>query len=326
MARVLTGVQSTGRPHFGNIMGAILPAIEMAGNPDNEAFLFIADMHSLTQIKDAKELHANTMATATAWLACGLNPEKTFFYRQSDVPETTELTWYLMCHFPFQRLSLAHSFKDKADRLQDVNAGLFTYPMLMAADILLYDAELVPVGKDQLQHLEFTRDVASRFNHKMGEVFVVPKEWIQDDTMLIPGIDGEKMSKSRNNFIDIFLPEKELKKQVMKIVTDTKGLDDEKDPDTCNIFQLYRLLATEEQRDSMRENYKTKGYGYGHAKTALLDLILTRFEKERERYNYYEAHPEEVDAILAKGADRARKIARKTLNRVRKSVGFYPMG
>ena len=326
MARVLTGVQSTGRPHFGNIMGAILPAIEMAANPDNEAFLFIADMHSLTQIKDAKELHANTMATATAWLACGLDPEKTFFYRQSDVPETTELTWYLMCHFPFQRLNLAHSFKDKADRLQDVNAGLFTYPMLMAADILLYDAELVPVGKDQLQHLEFTRDVASRFNHKMGEVFVVPKELIQDDTMLIPGIDGEKMSKSRNNFIDIFLPEKELKKQVMKIVTDTKGLDDEKDPDTCNIFQLYRLLATEEQQASMRENYKTKGYGYGHAKTALLDLILTRFEKERERYNYYEAHPEEVDAILAKGADRARKIARETLNRVRKSVGFYPMG
>lgn len=326
MARVLTGVQSTGRPHFGNIMGAILPAIEMAANPDNEAFLFIADMHSLTQIKDAKELHANTMATATAWLACGLDPEKTFFYRQSDVPETTELTWYLMCHFPFQRLNLAHSFKDKADRLQDVNAGLFTYPMLMAADILLYDAELVPVGKDQLQHLEFTRDVASRFNHKMGEVFVVPKEWIQDDTMLIPGIDGEKMSKSRNNFIDIFLPEKELKKQVMKIVTDTKGLDDEKYPDTCNIFQLYRLLATNEQQASMRENYKTKGYGYGHAKTALLDLILTRFEKERERYNYYEAHPEEVDAILAKGADRARKIARETLNRVRKSVGFYPMG
>lgn len=326
MARVLTGVQSTGRPHFGNIMGAILPAIEMAANPDNEAFLFIADMHSLTQIKDAKELHANTMATATAWLACGLDPEKTFFYRQSDVPETTELTWYLMCHFPFQRLNLAHSFKDKADRLQDVNAGLFTYPMLMAADILLYDAELVPVGKDQLQHLEFTRDVASRFNHKMGEVFVVPKEWIQDDTMLIPGIDGEKMSKSRNNFIDIFLPEKQLKKQVMKIVTDTKGLDDEKDPDTCNIFQLYRLLATNEQQASMRENYKTKGYGYGHAKTALLDLILTRFEKERERYNYYEAHPEEVDVILAKGADRARKIARETLNRVRKSVGFYPMG
>ena len=323
MARVLTGVQSTGRPHFGNIMGAILPAIQMAENPENEAFLFIADMHSLTQIKDPKELHANTIATAIAWLACGLDPNKTFFYRQSDVPETTELTWYLMCHFPFQRLNLAHSFKDKADRLQDVNAGLFTYPMLMAADILLYDAELVPVGKDQLQHLEFTRDVAARFNHKMGEIFVLPKDLIQQDTMLIPGIDGEKMSKSRNNYIDIFLPEKELKKQVMKIVTDTKGLDDEKDPETCNIFQLYRLLANEEQQAEMRQNYKTNGYGYGHAKTALFQLILTRFEKERERYNYFENHPEEVDAILAEGAKKARVIARQTLNRVRESVGFY---
>jgi len=326
MARILTGVQSTGRPHLGNILGAIKPAIEMANNPANEAFLFIADMHSLTQIKDAKELHANTMATATAWLACGLDPEKTFFYRQSDVPETTELTWYLMCHFPFQRLNLAHSFKDKADRLEDVNAGLFTYPMLMAADILLYDAEIVPVGKDQLQHLEFTRDVASRFNHKMGETFVIPKEWIQENTMLIPGIDGEKMSKSRNNYIDIFLPEKELKKQVMKIVTDTKGLDDEKDPTTCNVFQLYKLMASEEQIEAMKVNYKTKGYGYGHAKTELLNLILTNFAEARERYNYYAENPAEVDVILEKGAEKARKIAQETLNRVRKSVGFYPKG
>ena len=326
MARILTGVQSTGRPHLGNILGAIKPAIEMANNPVNEAFLFIADMHSLTQIKDAKELHANTMATATAWLACGLDPEKTFFYRQSDVPETTELTWYLMCHFPFQRLNLAHSFKDKADRLEDVNAGLFTYPMLMAADILLYDAEIVPVGKDQLQHLEFTRDVASRFNHKMGETFVIPKEWIQENTMLIPGVDGEKMSKSRNNYIDIFLPEKELKKQVMKIVTDTKGLDDEKDPTTCNVFQLYKLMASEEQIEAMKMNYKTKGYGYGHAKTELLNLILTNFSEARERYNYYAENPAEVDVILEKGAEKARKIAQQTLNRVRKSVGFYPKG
>lgn len=326
MARILTGVQSTGRPHLGNILGAIKPAIEMANNPANEAFLFIADMHSLTQIKDAKELHANTMATATAWLACGLDPEKTFFYRQSDVPETTELTWYLMCHFPFQRLNLAHSFKDKADRLEDVNAGLFTYPMLMAADILLYDAEIVPVGKDQLQHLEFTRDVASRFNHKMGETFVIPKEWIQENTMLIPGVDGEKMSKSRNNYIDIFLPEKEMKKQVMKIVTDTKGLDDEKDPTTCNVFQLYKLMASEEQIEAMKMNYKTKGYGYGHAKTELLNLILTNFGEARERYNYYAENPAEVDVILEKGAEKARKIAQQTLNRVRKSVGFYPKG
>lgn len=324
MARVLTGVQSTGRPHLGNLLGAIRPAIEMANNPANEAFLFIADMHSLTQIKDPVELHANTQETAAAWLAFGLDPNKTFFYRQSDVPETAELTWYLMCHFPFQRLNLAHSFKDKADRLEDVNAGLFNYPMLMAADILLYDAEIVPVGKDQLQHLEFTRDVAARFNHKMGEVFVIPKEDLQQDTQLIPGIDGQKMSKSRNNYIDIFLPEKELKKQIMKIVTDTKGLDDEKDPSTCNVFQLYKLIASADQRAQMELNYKTKGYGYGHAKSELLQLVLTQFAKERELFNYYQENPSKIDEILAEGAKKARAIAKVTLNRARKAIGFYP--
>lgn len=324
MARILTGVQSTGRPHLGNILGAILPAIEMANNSENDAFLFIADMHSLTQIKDAVELRENTMATAIAWLACGLNPEKTYFYRQSDIPETTELTWYLMCHFPFQRLNLAHSFKDKADRLDDINAGLFAYPMLMAADILLYDAEIVPVGKDQLQHLEFTRDVASRFNHKIGETFILPKESIQEDTMIIPGIDGEKMSKSRNNYIDIFLPEKELKKQVMKIVTDTKGLEDIKDPDSCNVYQLFALLANEEQKIEMRANYERGGYGYGHAKNALLELLLSKFATARERYQYFMENPAEVDEILQHGAEKARKIANETLNRVRKNVGFYP--
>ena len=324
MARVLTGVQSTGRPHLGNLLGAIRPAIEMANNPANEAFLFIADMHSLTQIKDPIELHANTQETAAAWLAFGLDPNKTFFYRQSDVPETAELTWYLMCHFPFQRLNLAHSFKDKADRLEDVNAGLFNYPMLMAADILLYDAEIVPVGKDQLQHLEFTRDVAARFNHKMGEVFVIPKEDLQQDTQLIPGIDGQKMSKSRNNYIDIFLPEKELKKQIMKIVTDTKGLDDEKDPSTCNVFQLYKLIASADQRAQMELNYKTKGYGYGHAKSELLQLVLTQFAKERELFNYYQENPSKIDEILAEGAKKARAIAKVTLNRARKAIGFYP--
>ncbi len=324
MARVLTGVQSTGRPHLGNLLGAIRPAIEMANNPANEAFLFIADMHSLTQIKDPVELHANTQETAAAWLAFGLDPNKTFFYRQSDVPETAELTWYLMCHFPFQRLNLAHSFKDKADRLEDVNAGLFNYPMLMAADILLYDAEIVPVGKDQLQHLEFTRDVAARFNHKMGEVFVIPKEDLQQDTQLIPGIDGHKMSKSRNNYIDIFLPEKELKKQIMKIVTDTKGLDDEKDPSTCNVFQLYKLIASADQLAQMELNYKTKGYGYGHAKSELLQLVLTHFAKERELFNYYQENPSKIDEILAEGAKKARAIAKVTLNRARKAIGFYP--
>ena len=217
MARILTGVQSTGTPHLGNLLGAILPAIEMANDPDNDSFLFIADMHSLTQIKNAEELRGNTYSTAAAWLACGLNIENTVFYRQSDIPKVTELAWYLSCFFPYQRLTLAHSFKDKADRLEDVNAGLFTYPMLMAADILLYDANIVPVGKDQLQHLEMTRDVASRIHAKVGETFVLPEAQVQQDTMLIPGTDGAKMSKSKDNIINIFLPEKQLKKQVMSI-------------------------------------------------------------------------------------------------------------
>ena len=208
MARILTGVQSTGTPHLGNLLGAILPAIEMAKNTKEESFLFIADLHSLTQIKDGQTLRDNTFATAATWLSCGLDTDRTCFYRQSDVPETVELAWYLSCFFPYQRLTLAHSFKDKADRLSDVNTGLFTYPMLMAADILLYDAHIVPVGKDQLQHLEMTRYVASRFNNQMGTTFVLPEAKLQEKGQYIPGTDGEKMSKSKNNVIDVFLPEK----------------------------------------------------------------------------------------------------------------------
>lgn len=325
MARILTGIQSTGRPHLGNILGAIAPAIEMASKPENEAFLFIADMHSLTQIKDGSELQANTHATASTWLAFGLDPHKTFFYRQSDVPEVTELSWYLMCHFPYQRLSLAHGFKDKSDRLSDVNVGLFSYPMLMAADILLYDAEIVPVGKDQLQHIEFTRDVAARFNNKMGDTFVLPKEKIEENTMIIPGVDGQKMSKSRNNFIDIFLPEKELKKQVMKIVTDAKGLDEVKDPKSCTIFQIYSLITSIEEQEQMSRNYQTKGFGYGHAKTILYELLITKFSKERERFSYFMQHPDEVEDILLDGAKKARMVAQATLNRVRVKVGFKPV-
>lgn len=322
MARILTGIQSTGTPHLGNLLGAIFPAIEMAKDPKNESFLFIADLHSLTQIKDGVTMRENTYSTAAVWLACGLNPEKTTFYRQSDVAEVSELMWYLMCYFPYQRLTLAHGFKDKADRLNDVNAGLFTYPMLMAADILLYDAEIVPVGKDQEQHLEFTRDVADRFNHSMGETFVRPQSKNQEDSKLIPGTDGEKMSKSRNNFIDIFLPEKQLKKQIMSIVTDTKGLEDPKDPATCNIFKLYELLADPASIETMRTNYEKGGYGYGHAKTALLDLILTKFATNRERYDHLIANKNEIDAALKIGADKARKIAQETLKRVRSKVGY----
>ena len=322
MARILTGVQSTGTPHLGNLLGAIIPAIELANNPDNESFMFIADMHSLTQIKDGEELRANTYSTAATWLEFGINPEKTVFYRQSDIPEVAELMWHLLCFFPYQRLTLAHGFKDKSDRLADVNAGLFSYPILMAADILLYDAEIVPVGKDQLQHLEMTRDVAARFNNKMGETFVLPQDKIQEDTMLIPGTDGEKMSKSRGNFINIFLPEKELKKQIMSIVSDSKELEEPKDPETCHIFAIYKLIASASEIEIMKSNYLAGGYGYGHAKIALFDLILSKFKIERETYNSLMADTSKIDEALALGAEKAKKIARKVLDRVREKIGF----
>lgn len=322
MAKILTGIQSTGTPHLGNLLGAILPAIEMTKNPSNESFLFIADLHSITQIKEGETLRANTYSVAATWLACGLDVEKVIFYRQSDVPQVTELSWYLSCFFPFQRLTLAHSFKDKADRLEDVNAGLFTYPMLMAADILLYDAEFVPVGKDQLQHLEITRDVASRFNHQMGETFVLPDAKIDENVMIIPGTDGEKMSKSRNNFINIFETDKKLRKQIMGIQTDSTPLEEPKNPDTCNCFALYRLLASPEQVEEMRNNYLAGGYGYGHAKQALYELILERFATEREKYNYYMNNLEELDKLLQEGAAKASKIANGVLKRVRVKLGY----
>lgn len=322
MSRILTGIQSTGTPHLGNLLGAIFPAIELANQAENDSFLFIANLHSLTQIKDAEQLKHNTYSTAAVWLAAGLDPKKSTFYRQSDIPEVAELTWYLLCFFPVSRLELAHSYKDKKDRLSDVNAGLFTYPILMAADILLYDAEEVPVGKDQLQHLEMTRDVASRFNHIHGDVFVLPQDRINKDTQLVPGTDGEKMSKSRNNYIDIFAPEKELKKQVMGIVTDSKGLEEPKDPDTCNVFKLYELLAEPGQIETMRQNYIKGGFGYGHAKTALLELILAKFEKNRTIYNHYMSNLNELEEILQQGAEKARAVAHPVLQRVREKVGY----
>ena len=322
MARILTGIQSTGTPHLGNILGAIVPAIEMAQDDANESFLFIADMHSLTQIKDGETLRENTYKTAATWLAFGLDINKTVFYRQSDVPQVTELSWYLNCFFPFSRLELAHSFKDKADRLQDVNAGLFTYPMLMAADILLYDAEIVPVGKDQEQHLEFTRDVASRFHAKMGEVFVMPEARFREETKLIPGTDGSKMSKSKNNVIDIFQTDKKLRKQIMGIQTDSTPMEDPKDPDTDNVFALYKLLANEGQIATMRQNYTGGNYGYGHAKQALFELVAERFATERERFNHYMENKNEIDEALAIGAKKAHAIANEVLARVRKKVGY----
>jgi len=322
MARILTGVQSTGTPHLGNLLGAILPAVEMANKPDNESFLFIADMHSLTQIKDGKELRENTYSTAATWLACGLDISKSVFYRQSDIPEVTELSWYLSCFFPYQRLTLAHSFKDKADRLSDVNAGLFTYPMLMAADILLYDAEIVPVGKDQLQHLEMARDVANRINNKVGEILVPPNAKVQDATMYVPGTDGEKMSKSKGNIINIFLPDKQLRKQIMKIKTDSTPLEDPKNPDTCNLFALYKLVASPDQIAEMQNNYLAGNYGYGHAKQAFYELIVDKFSEVRERYNYFMDNKEEIDKALDLGAKKAKTVASEVLQRVRKKLGY----
>ena len=322
MSRILTGIQSTGTPHLGNILGAIIPAIEMANNPKNESFLFIADMHSLTQIKDSNVLRNNTYSTAAAWLAFGLDIDKTVFYRQSDIPKVTELSWYLSCFYPYQRLTLAHSFKDKADRLEDVNSGLFSYPMLMAADILLYDAQIVPVGKDQLQHIEMTRDVASRFHAQLGETFVIPEGKVQENTMLIPGTDGGKMSKSKNNIIDIFLADKPLRKQVMGIQTDSTPMEAPKNPDTCNVFALYELLGTSEGISAMRKNYEGGNYGYGHAKQALYELIIDRFSEERSRYNYYMENLNEIDKALEIGAQKATKVADEVLSRVRKKLGY----
>jgi tryptophanyl-tRNA synthetase len=322
MAKILTGVQSTGTPHLGNLLGAIIPAIELSNNPANESFLFIADLHSVTQIKNGETLRANTYSTAAAWLACGLNVNKVVFYRQSDVPQTVELSWYLSCFFPFQRLTLAHSFKDKSERLEDVNAGLFSYPILMAADILLYDAEFVPVGKDQLQHLEITRDVASRFNHQMGETFVIPEAKIQEDSMLIPGTNGGKMSKSANNVITIFLDDKALRKQIMSIETDSTPLEEPKNPDNCNAFAIYKLLASESEIETMRANYLGGNYGYGHAKQALFELIIEKFKTEREQYNYYMNNLEEVDVLLRKGAQKASDVANGVLEKVREKLGF----
>ena len=323
MARILTGIQSTGTPHLGNILGAILPAINKAKNEANDSYLFIADMHSLTQIKDAKVLKENTYSTAATWLAFGLDIENTVFYRQSDVPQVTELSWYLSCFFPYKRLTLAHSFKDKADRLDDVNGGLFTYPMLMAADILLYDADIIPVGKDQEQHIEMTRDVASRFHAKMGgETFVLPNADVQKDTMLIPGTDGAKMSKSKGNIVDIFLPEKKLRKQIMSIATDSTPLEEPKNWAACNCFAIYSLLADKEAIALMKANYEKGNYGYGHAKQALYELVLEKFETPRERYNYYMANLNEVDAALKIGAEKAKLVADGVLRRVREKLGY----
>ena len=322
MARILTGIQSSGRPHLGNLLGAIIPAIELSKKPGNESLFFIADLHALTTIKDSATRQANTQAVAAAWLAFGFDTKRNIFYRQSRIPEVCELTWYFNCITPFPMLANAHSFKDKQDRLADVNAGLFTYPVLMASDILMYDADYVPVGKDQKQHLEMTRDIAASFNRQFGETFVIPEPIIDDRVMTIPGTDGQKMSKSYGNTIDIFLPEKKLRKNIMSIITDSTPLEAPKDPDKCNVFALYKLLANEEQIAAMRQNYLAGNYGYGHAKQELFELILDKFKEERKAFDHYMQNPGLLEEELQKGEARAREIGLEVLNRAKAKLGL----
>ncbi len=322
MARILTGIQSSGRPHLGNLLGAIIPAIKLSQQAGNESFFFIADLHSLTTIKDAKVRQENTRAVAAAWLAFGFDIEKNVLYRQSQIPEVCELTWYLNCLTPFPMLANAHSFKDKSEKLSDVNAGLFTYPVLMTADIILYDANFVPVGKDQRQHLEMARDIATSFNTQFGETFVVPEAKIEEQVMTIPGTEGQKMSKSYNNFIDIFLPDKELRKQIMTIVTDSTPIEQPKNPETENVFAIYKLIASAGQAESLRAKYLAGNYGYGHAKQELFELITTTYSKERELFNFFMSNPEELERKLTSGEERARQVALAVLKRVRQKLGF----
>lgn len=324
MARVLTGIQSSGIPHLGNLLGAIKPAIDLSKESNNNSLFFIADYHSLTTVRDASILQENIYATAAAWLAFGLDTDKTIFYRQSDVPEVCELAWILNCYTPMPMLENAHSYKDKSSKLSKdkISSGLFTYPVLMAADILLFGAELVPVGKDQKQHLEITRDIARSFNHNYGDTFTIPEDIINEDVMVIPGIDGQKMSKSYNNTINIFQEDKLLLKTIKKIETDSLPLEAPKNPDTCNVFKIYSLLGSPIEISDLRDKYLKGNFGYGHAKQALYDLIITTFKTEREKFSDLINNPSEIDSELEKGALKAKEIAKETLNLVRNKVGL----
>ena len=323
MSRILTGIQSSGRPHLGNILGAIKPAVDLSKHPDNESFLFIADLHSLTTLKDGPTRREFTRAVAATWLAFGFDTVKNTFWRQSRVPEHTELAWFLNCFTPMPMLQNATSFKDKSEKAASVNAGLFTYPVLQAADILLYDAEIIPVGKDQRQHIEMTRDIASTLNHQYNtELFVLPEPRIDDRLMVIPGVDGQKMSKSYNNYIDIFLPANELYKVIKKIKSDSTPLEEPKNPDTDITFQLYSLLASDEEIATMRRNYEGGNYGYGTAKKVLYELLVERFVTERERFNYYMDNNDALEAELQAGEEKARAVASRTIQRVRDVLGF----
>ncbi|MFT7513991.1 MAG: tryptophanyl-tRNA synthetase [Candidatus Omnitrophota bacterium] len=319
--RVLSGIQPSGKLHIGNYFGMMKPALALQG--DNEVFLFIANYHALTSIGDAEELRQHTIDVALDLLACGLEPEKTVLYRQSAIPEVNELAWMLSTITPMGLLERGHSFKDKTAKGIASNHALFAYPVLMAADILIVNSDIVPVGKDQKQHLEMTRDIAQKFNNRFGEVFKLPEPQIKDDVAVVPGIDGEKMSKSYNNTIDIFGESlKKTRKQIMSVITDSKQLEDPKDPDTCNVFALYKLFADEAQIQEMRANYTGGNYGYGHAKKALAELFETYFEPMRARREELEQHVDYVEDVLRKGADRAREETAKVMSSARQAMGL----
>ena len=322
MKRILTGIQPSGIPHIGNYFGAMKQCIDLQNGNEGECFLFIADYHSMTTNPKPEDLKQRIERLAVDFLACGIDPEKTVFFRQSDVPEVCELTWILNCITGLGLLERAHSYKDKIAKGFQPNNGLFSYPVLMASDILIYRSDLVPVGKDQKQHLEMTRDIAIKFNQTYGETFVIPDEKISESVSVIPGLDGQKMSKSYNNTIEIFGEEKAMRKKFMSIKTDSKSVEEVKDPDTSSIFQLYRLFATPDQVEEMRRKYLAGGYGYGHAKQALYEAYLDYFAPLRKRREELMANMDYVHAILKSGGERARAEAVRTMDIVRKRVGL----
>lgn len=319
--RVLSGIQPSGTLHLGNFFGMMKPALELQER-GHECFYFIADYHALTQLPRPDQLRERSFGVAVDFLACGLDPERTVFFRQSDVPEVHELTWVLSCLTPVGLLERCHSYKDKLARGLEANHGLFSYPVLMAADILIYNSHWVPVGKDQKQHLEVTRDLAIRFNNAYGDILVVPEPMIREEVAVVPGLDGQKMSKSYDNTIELFGDPKAVRQRIMRIVTDSTPLEAPKNPDTCTVFALYKLLAGPEEVEALRQRYVAGGMGYGHAKVALAEAYERYFGPMRARRQELAAHPERVEAILRAGAARARAVARETLARVRAAVGM----
>jgi len=317
--RSLTGIKPTGMPHLGNYLGMIRPALEMTSS--HQAFYFIADYHALTTIRSREEIVHHTTEVTAAWLALGLDPEKTVLFKQSDVPEVCELAWFLSCVTPLGLLERAHSVKDARAKSKEINGGTFFYPVLMAADILAYDSDVVPVGKDQKQHVEMARDMATAFNHYFGETLRLPQPVIRPDVATIPGTDGRKMSKSYGNTIPLFLPTKKLRKAIMRIKTDSTPMEEPKNPDSCSVFELYKLFATPAQTEDLAARYRAGGMGYGHAKQELFELMEAHFAEPRERFKHYVAHPETINDILADGGKRAKAVAGATLSRVRAATG-----